>query len=78
LEVPKYDFNWQTTYWYDEPKFMPKGTTLTFTSTWDNSAANPYNPDPSIEVVWGEPTTAEMSFGFMDFINAQPVTNESD
>jgi len=74
LEVPKYDFNWQTTYWYDETKYMPKGTKLTFTTTWDNSADNPYNPDPTKDVTYGEPTTDEMSYGFMDYIAA----DESD
>ena len=71
LEVPQYDFNWQTTYWFKEPKLMPKGTQLTFTSVWDNSADNPYNPDPTREVTYGEPTTDEMSFGFMDYIAAE-------
>jgi len=71
LEVPNYDFNWQTTYWYDETKYMPKGTKLTFTTTWDNSSENPNNPDPEKEVTYGEPTTDEMSFGFMDYIAAE-------
>jgi len=69
LEVPKYDFNWQTTYKYSEPKYVPKGTKITFTSTWDNSAQNPHNPDPTLNVRYGEPTTDEMSFGFMDYID---------
>ena len=71
LEVPRYDFNWQTTYKFAEPKYMPKGTQIIFTSTWDNSANNPYNPDPTIDVTYGEPTTDEMSFGFMDYIDAR-------
>jgi len=71
LEVPQYDFNWQTTYKYAEAKYVPKGTKITFTSTWDNSADNPYNPDPTVDVRYGEPTTDEMSFGFMDYIDAK-------
>ena len=41
LEVPKYDFNWQTSYRFIEPKFVPAGTKVTFTGTWDNSTDNP-------------------------------------
>ena len=69
LDVPKYDFNWQTTYEYADFKRVPAGTKVVFTSWWDNSENNPYNPDPTSTVRWGEPTTDEMSFGFMAFIN---------
>ncbi len=70
LDVPKYDFNWQTRYQYKEFEFVPKGTKLVLTTAWDNSANNPSNPDPTIAVTFGEPTTAEMSFGFMNYILA--------
>ena len=69
LEVPRYDFNWQTSYTYKEYKDVPKGTKLTFTTTWDNSSANPYNPDPTVDVRYGSPTTDEMSLGYISFIN---------
>ncbi len=69
LEVPQYDFNWQTTYQYKDFKKVPAGTKIVYTSSWDNSAENPYNPDPTKTVHWGEPTTDEMSFGYMSFIN---------
>ncbi len=63
LNVPNYDFNWQTTYELDEPKFIPAGTKIVHTTWWDNSSRNPANPDPSIEVVWGEQSWEEMLFG---------------
>ncbi len=69
LEVPDYDFNWQTTYRYREFKDVPEGTKIVFTSAWDNSGGNEANPDASSEVRWGEPTTSEMSYGYMMFIN---------
>lgn len=69
LEVPEYDFNWQTSYLYEEFKQIPAGTEIEFTSWWDNSDGNPFNPDSSKSVTWGEPTTDEMSFGFMSFID---------
>lgn len=63
LSVPNYDFNWQTTYEFAEPKFVPEGTRIVQTNWWDNSAANSANPDPSIEVTWGEQSWEEMLFG---------------
>ena len=39
-----------------------------------NSADNPYNPDPTTEVRFGEPTTAEMMFGFVRYALTQEPT----
>ena len=36
------------------------------TAWYDNSPNNPWNPDPSKEVVYGEPSWAEMMIGFFD------------
>lgn len=60
LRVPAYDFNWQTTYWLEEPKMLPAGTRLEATAHYDNSGRNAFNPDPKAEVRWGDPTTDEM------------------
>lgn len=65
LDVPRYDFNWQITYTYSEPKRVPKGTTIRYDAAWDNSTNNPANPDPTRDVQWGRPTTDEMMFGWM-------------
>ncbi len=73
LEVPRYDFNRQTHYQYPAPgKRVPAGTEIELTMTWDNSANNPSNPDPTETVVFGEPTTAEMMFGFVSYADAEP------
>ncbi len=69
LDVPNYDFNWQTAYLYKERKKVPAGTRVLLTTVFDNSAGNPANPDPAKTVRWGEPTTDEMSYGFMAYIN---------
>lgn len=63
LHVPNYDFNWQTTYELAEPKYIPAGTKIVHTTWWDNSAQNPANPDPNVEVTWGEQSWEEMLFG---------------
>ncbi|MEM1246702.1 MAG: hypothetical protein AAGK22_10030 [Acidobacteriota bacterium] len=73
LEVPKYDFNWQTHYEYPAPgKRVPAGTEIELTMAWDNSANNPNNPDPTVDVRHGQPTTAEMMFGFVNYTDAEP------
>ncbi len=63
LNVPNYDFNWQTTYEFAEPKFIPAGTKLVQANWWDNSSRNPANPDATIDVTWGEQSWEEMLFG---------------
>ena len=67
LSVPAYDFNWQTTYVLREPKVLPAGTKIVHSTTYDNSAQNPANPDPNREVPWGQQSWDEMLFGAMSF-----------
>jgi hypothetical protein len=62
LSVPKYDFNWQNEYVFAEPLKLPKGTKIRGVAHYDNSAANKANPDPKIEVKWGDQTWEEMMF----------------
>ena len=64
LDVPGYDFNWQTTYHLKQPKQMPKGTKMICTAHWDNSQDNLSNPDPTKTVSWGDQTWEEMMIGF--------------
>lgn len=68
LNVPRYDFNWQLTYYLAEPKKLPKGTQLEITAHYDNSPNNPANPDPRQEVRWGDQTWEEMLAAFVDFV----------
>lgn len=74
LSVPKYDFNWQTYYEFETPLVVPKGTKLVATAHYDNSAANPDNPDPKAEVRWGEQTWEEMQYTglLLSFVNRGP------
>jgi hypothetical protein len=64
LDVPRYDFNWQTTYELTKPKLLPQGTKLVCTAHWDNSTENLSNPDPAKIVTWGDQTFEEMMIGF--------------
>jgi hypothetical protein len=67
LAVPHYDFNWQTNYYLTEPLHLLKGTKLEFVVHYDNSPANPNNPDPAKYVSWGEQNWDEMMIGFFEY-----------
>lgn len=64
LNVPRYDFNWQLNYKLRKPLDLPAGTRLRATAWFDNSKANPANPDPSKAVRFGEQTWDEMMIGY--------------
>ena len=66
LDVPRYDFNWQNTYRFAKPKFMPEGTLLRCIAQFDNSEHNLSNPDPNAAVRWGEQTWDEMMIGYFE------------
>jgi mono/diheme cytochrome c family protein len=72
LRVPKYDFNWQTSYTLAEPKMMPKGSILKVIAHYDNSRGNRFNPDPAQEVRWGDQTWEEMLIGYFGTLDASP------
>lgn len=63
IDVPTWDFDWQQEYHLNEPIRVPKGTVAEFVGVWDNSAANPLNPDPSKRVKWGLRSRDEMYGG---------------
>jgi hypothetical protein len=66
LSVPKYDFNWQLTYYPKDPIVLPKGTRIECTAHFDNSPNNAANPDPKHEVKWGDQSWQEMMIGWFD------------
>jgi hypothetical protein len=68
LSVPHYDFSWQTIYFENKPRDLPKGTRVELTAHWDNSAANKYNPDPTKTLRWGEQSWDEMIFAWVGVV----------
>jgi hypothetical protein len=75
IQINDWDFNWQDTYNFKEFVSLPKGTQLTLRARYDNSAANPRQPNnPPQNVAWGEATTDEMSIAFIGYI----ADNEND
>ena len=67
LRVPKYDFNWQLTYFAKEPIAAPKGSRIDCVAHHDNSTGNKFNPDPTVTVRWGDQTWEEMMIGWIDY-----------
>src|SRR5262245_12640718 len=62
IEIRDWDFNWQDQYRYAGPIHVPAGTTLAMEYAFDNSGANPRNPDrPPQRVSWGWRTSDEMA-----------------
>jgi hypothetical protein len=66
LRVAPYDFAWQLNYRLAGPRLLKKGTRLRATAWYDNSPNNPRNPDPTVDVSYGEQSTQEMMVGFFD------------
>jgi hypothetical protein len=78
LSVPKWDFGWQTDYLLKEPKRLPAGSKLMVTAYFDNSSRNKFNPDPTKDIRYGEPTYDEMMLGFMDYVSEMPAIAKVD
>ncbi|QDT54275.1 thiol-disulfide oxidoreductase [Caulifigura coniformis] len=66
LDVPRYDFNWQHVYAFAQPLPLDSIDKLEFTTTFDNSEANPVNPNPADHVTWGDQTWEEMAVAFFE------------
>jgi len=66
LYVLNYDFFWQLSYRLTTPIPLKKGMSLECWGTFDNSANNPRNPDPSADVTYGQQSWEEMMIGFFD------------
>ena len=64
LDIPRYDFNWQNSYYFDTPKYVPKGSKMRCYAKFDNSSNNLANPDPDNPVRWGDQTWEEMMIGW--------------
>lgn len=74
LDVPNYDYNWQTGYDYKTYKRIPAGTRVEWEVHYDNSPAQAEKAgfDPSVAVRFGGPTTDEMDLGWITYALAEP------
>jgi hypothetical protein len=66
--VGNFNFNWMTNYIYadDAAPVFPKGTMIRVTAWYDNTRANPNNPDPDQWVGYGDRTVDEMGHAWMN------------
>ncbi len=71
LDIPHYDFNWQTEYRFTESIELPADSKIHAVAHFDNSSGNLSNPDPEQTVHWGDQTWDEMMIGY--FLIAVPV-----
>ena len=71
LDVPDYDWNWQTNYTYRVPKEIPAGTRIEvemwFENTVERNKATDLEINPNRAVRFGGPTTDEMMLGWIDY-----------
>jgi len=61
LWISEWDFGWQDSYFFKTPLTLPRGTRIDSAISYDNSDANPRNPNsPPQRVKWGLGTLDEM------------------
>jgi mono/diheme cytochrome c family protein len=76
LQIPNYNFEWQLAYEIAPgTKRLPKGTRLEAVAHYDNSAFNPYNPDPKRTVPYGQQSYDEMFNGYVFFVDDHEQLN---
>lgn len=73
IRIMDWDFNWQSTYYFKKMLHLPQGTTIHAYAKYDNTAANPNNPNsPPQFVSWGENTSDEMFYLPILYLSYQP------
>jgi tetratricopeptide (TPR) repeat protein len=69
IRIPNWDPNWQGVYHYRQPAFLPKGTVISMRYHYDNSPANPRNPNsPPRRVLGGNQSTDEMAHLWLEVL----------
>ncbi len=72
VDIPNWDFHWQGSYNFQQPVKIPAFAKLHGYATYNNTAANPHNPNsPPKEVGVGEATTDEMMLFYFAFTGYQ-------
>ena len=69
LSCAKFRFNWHINYVYkdDAAPLLPAGTVLHSIMWHDNTAKNPFNPDPDAQITYGQRTIDEMSSAWISW-----------
>ena len=73
IKIDDWDFHWQGSYAFQKVTKIPAGSRLYAHATYDNTSANPENPNsPPKNVSVGESTTDEMMLVFFQYLLYQP------
>ncbi|MBL7998866.1 MAG: T9SS type A sorting domain-containing protein [Candidatus Kapabacteria bacterium] len=65
VKIDSWDFNWQGFYMFKNPVKIPRGSTLYYQASYNNTEDNPENPNnPPKLVTWGESTFDEMFLNY--------------
>jgi hypothetical protein len=73
LEIPDWNFNWQQQYRYATPIRLPADTEVQMEFIYDNSSANPRNPNqPPARVQYGPGTQDEMAGLHLQVVPVDP------
>lgn len=76
VNIPKWDFHWQGAYQFRQPLRLPANSVVYGVATYDNTTANPHNPNsPPQLVTLGESTTDEMMLVYFGALVAFPGDN---
>ena len=72
LDIPRYDFNWQTYYFFATPLEITAGSKLKSVAWYDNSTSNRSKLDATKDVRWGDQTWEEMQYSaFLYSVNSR-------
>jgi mono/diheme cytochrome c family protein len=69
LSCARFRFNWHLNYVYrdDVAPLLPAGTVLHSIMWHDNTAKNPFNPDPDAQITYGQRTIDEMGSAWLSW-----------
>jgi len=66
VHIPDWDMDWQNTYYFQEAVNLPRGSVVRVVGHFDNSSANPSNPNRPPKVIhYGEGSGDEMCVGYI-------------
>lgn len=79
IRIPDWDINWQAVYNYRQPVALPKSTKVMMRITYDNSAANPRNPNhPPKLVLTGDRAEDEMGHVWLQVLPKKSAASRED
>jgi len=69
MRISDWDASWQSTYYFEKPITLPRGSVVNVLAHYDNSDANPRNPNrPPKPVTWGFGVNDEMCVVYIGMV----------